>query len=238
MTDETTQAPAQQPTGSVESPQPTNEPAWYIDDNTPGAGERPDWLPTNYKKVSDVAKSYSELEKKLGAFTGAPEEYNLGDLELDEDQLIVQEMKAVGKELNMSEAGLKKFLGRIASATETIENANLEDQIKKLGKDGERELKQFQNFTKDHLKPEEHEFVKGWVRTAEDLKMFNRLMANTTMSAVPTSQAMAMANSHETVAEVRKELMNPENLKKYETDRNYNSNYSKRLAQAVARENR
>lgn len=220
----------------TETPPPTNEPDWFLDDSTPGSGTRPEWLPPKYKKVSDLAKAYTEAEKRLGAFTGAPEEYNLGDLELDESQLIIQEMKAVGKELHMSEEGLKKFIGRLAVATETESEANLQDQVKKLGKDGERILKEYDNWTKNYFKPEESERIKEWVRTADDLTLFNKLMSNTNMSAVPTSQSMALANGHESVADLRKEMTT--NIAKYENDKNYRDNLSKRLSQAVARENR
>jgi hypothetical protein len=220
----------------TESAPPSNEPSWWIDDNTPGQGERPSWLPPKYKKVSDLGHGYLEAEKRLGAFTGAPEEYNLGDLELDESQLVVQELKAVGKELNMSEEGLKKFLGRLHTAVETETEANLEEQIKKLGKDGERVLKQYQNTIKDYFSPEEAEVAKGWIRSAEDLQLFNKLTSQSTRSAVPTSQSVALANNHETVADLRQELVG--NIQKFENDKNYQKNWSKRMEQAVARENR
>lgn len=42
------------------------EPSWWLDDNTPGSGDRPDWLPSQFKKASDVAKSYQELQKRFG----------------------------------------------------------------------------------------------------------------------------------------------------------------------------
>jgi hypothetical protein len=235
MTDVATESTPTESTVTESTPQ-SNEPSWWIDDNTPGQGERPAWLPPKYKKVSDLGNGYMEAEKRLGAFTGAPEEYNLGDLEIDESQLIVQEIKAVGKELNMSEEGLKKFLGRLSTAVETETEAHLEDQIKQLGKDGERLLTQYKNLTQDYFAPEEAEIIKGWVRTADDLKMITKLMATTNRSAVPTSQSVALANNHESVADLRAELTS--NIQKFENDRNYQKNWSKRMEQAVARENR
>jgi hypothetical protein len=219
----------------TESSPPSNEPEWWIDDKTPGQGTRPDWMPQNYKKLSDIAKSHSELEKKLGGFTGAPEEYNLSDLEIDESELVVQELKAVGKELNMNQDGLKKILGRLYTAVETESEANLEDQVKALGKDGERLLTQYKNLSSEYA-PEKAEVIKSWIRTADDLKMINELLSGTTRTAVPTSQSVALANNHESVADLRAELTN--NIKKFEDDRNYQKNWSKRMEQAVARENR
>src|SRR5215208_4836317 len=135
-----------------QTPPAGDAPSWFLDENTPGVGPRPDWLPPKYTKVSDLAKGYGEAEKKLGAFTGAPESYDLKSLEIDESQLLIQEMVAVGKELNMSQDGLAKFIGRIATASETMDEAYLNEQVKKLGRDGEAELLQYQNTIKDRFK--------------------------------------------------------------------------------------
>lgn len=86
MTDSNTLPPAL-PTTTEQAPaQAEQGPSWYIDESTPGLGERPDWMPRKYKTAADVGKAYTELEKKLGAFVGAPEKYDLSTLEIDEEQ--------------------------------------------------------------------------------------------------------------------------------------------------------
>lgn len=224
----------QQANQAVESAPPSTEPAWFLDDNTPGNGARPDWLPAKYKKASDVGKAYSELEKRLGGFTGAPDKYDVASLELDEGALIVKEMMEVGKELNMSQEAFNKFIGRLASANETESNSHLEEQIEKMGKDGQRMLVEYKNWTKDYLKPEEREVVSDWVKTADDLKVFNRMMAHTHMSAVPTAQSMNMANNFESVKDLRAELS--KNIDRYDKDKNYQKDWSSRMNKAVTRE--
>ena len=42
--------------------------------NAPAEETRPDWLPTKFKSVEDMAKAYSELESKLGTSKPATEE--------------------------------------------------------------------------------------------------------------------------------------------------------------------
>lgn len=209
------------------------EPEWYLDDNTPGQGSRPEWMPTKYKRASDVGKAYSELEKKLGSFTGAPESYDLSGLELDSEQHTVKELTAVAKELNMSQEGLQKFLGRLTSAQETESAVHMEEQVKALGPDGERMLVEYKNWSKDYLKPEEREVVTEWVKTADDLKVFNRMMAHTHMSAVPTTATMNMANNFETVKELRAELV--KNVERFDRDKNYQKDWSARMAKAHLR---
>lgn len=215
------------------SPTLPTEPEWYLDDNTPGSGARPDWMPSNYKKVSDIAKSYTELEKKLGAFKGAPEKYDVASMELDENDFVLQELSSVGKELNMSQEAFQKVVGRLLSAQETHDKAYLEDQVAALGPDGARMLTEYKNWTKDYLTPEAQEVVGSWVKTADDLKIFNKIMASTTMSNVPSLNSVHMANNFETVADLRKELM--ENVDKFEKDKNYRENWISRNARAVAR---
>ncbi|CAB4240895.1 hypothetical protein UFOVP23_34 [uncultured Caudovirales phage] len=227
------------------SPMPENQPSsnstevqpsWYLDESTPGMGARPDWLPPKYQRVSDVARAYEALEKKLGAFTGAPESYDFTELEIDENQHVVKELTAVARELNMSQEGLQKFLGRFASAAEAESNLHLETEVAKLGKDGERQLIQFKNAMKDHFKPEEAEVVAEWVKSADDLKVFNRIMSSTHMSAVPTQTTMANANYFESESDLRTELV--KNIKRYNEDATYRKDYSSRLERAVQRGSR
>jgi hypothetical protein len=217
-----------------ESVPQSNEPEWFLDDSTPGQGARPEWLPPKYKKASDVAKAYSELEKKLGAFSGAPENYDIASLELDENDFTLREISAVAKELNMSQEGFNKFVGRIMSAAETQEKMQLEEQLKKLGPDADRQLTQYKNSLKDHFKPEEQEIVSSWIKNADDLQAFNRIMAHTHMTNVPTMQSMHMANNFEGVKDLRAELI--KNVQRFENDKAYREDFSKRMARAVARE--
>lgn len=220
---------------SIESAPPAAaQPAWHLDDNTPGQGNRPDWLPAKYNKASDVAKAYTELEKRLGGFTGAPESYDLSAIEVDDSAMIMQEMTAVAKELNMSQEGFNKFIGRLHSAVETESAMTIDSEVKKLGTDGERMLKEYQNWTKNYLKPEEAEVVKEWITNAESLQVFNRMMAHTHMASVPTSSTMGNANHFESVAALRAELT--ANVKRYDTDKAYQRDFSSRLARAVQRE--
>lgn len=241
MTDESQYAPQLSETAiaaqntSVESAQPVAEqPSWYIDENIPGQGARPEWLPQKYQKVADVAKAYTELEKRLGGFTGAPETYDVSHLEVDGDALLVKEMTSVAKELNMSQDGFNKFIGRLQSAVETEGAMHIDEEVKKLGKDGERMLTEYKNWTSNHLKPEEAEVVKEWVTNAESLQVFNKLMAHTHMASVPTSQTMSMANNFESVQALREELT--ANIKRYDSDRAYQRDFSARMARAVQRE--
>ena len=230
---ENAQAPATEAATTEPTTPAATEPAWYLDEKTPGAGERPDWLPSKYKRASDVGRAYSDLEKKLGGFTGAPDVYDISNLELDAEQHIVKQLVEFGKETNMSQEKFNKLLGTLNAATEAENQVNLDEQVRKLGPDGERELTAYKNWTKDYLAPEEVEVVKEWVRTADDLKVFNRMMAKTNRSAVPTTQTMAMANGYETVTDIKNEMV--KNIDRYDKDQTYRKDLGMRLNNAYAR---
>lgn len=209
-------------------------PSWYLDDNTPGQGNRPDWLPDKYLKASDLGKSYKELESRLGGFTGAPEKYDVASLELDENDPLIINLMNTAKEQNMSQAAFNKLIGTIVTTGEARDEHNLEEQCKKLGPDAQRELVAFKNWTKDYFQPAEREVATQWVKTADDLKVFNKMMANSHMSQVPTAQNVALANSYETVQDLGKEMT--KNISRYESDAAYRKDYARRLDNAVKRQ--
>ena len=223
------------PVAPIAAPAETSqEPAWYLDDNTPGSGPRPDWLPAKYKKVSDLGKSYAEAEKRLGGFTGAPEKYDIASLELDENDPTIQALADVGKKHNMNQEVFQEMVGRLVSIQETTEQMNIEAEVSKLGKDGERMLTEYKNWVKDYLPAAEREVVGNWIKTSDDLRAFNKMMAHTHMSQVPTHETMHMANKFEGVQELRAELV--KNKAKFDTDATYRKDWQSRIARAVTRE--
>lgn len=52
-----------------------DEPAWFLAEGVPGTGKPPEWYKSDkYKSVDEQAKAYPELEKRFGAFKGAPKD--------------------------------------------------------------------------------------------------------------------------------------------------------------------
>ena len=57
------------------APDPNDPNAWVLAEGVLGVGEKPSWLKTEkYKSVADQAAAYPELEKRFGAFKGAPKD--------------------------------------------------------------------------------------------------------------------------------------------------------------------
>ena len=81
-----------------------------VQDNQPDdqPTQQYDWLPEKFKTPEDLAKSYTELEKKLADIPKAPKEYNWDfvnsmDLDLTGDEDTKREAEDLFRTLNMSQ---------------------------------------------------------------------------------------------------------------------------------------
>lgn len=232
-----TEAPeATQATDNTQAEDAKQTEGWFWAEGVPGQGERPDFLPSKYKTVADAAKARGELERKLGAFTGAPETYDLEKIGLDSDQHTLKEITSVAKELNMSQEGLEKFLGRIVSAQEAEGQKSLEDEVKALGDEGDRIMRQYQYFRENNLKAEEAEIVNGWIQSAEDLRVFSAMVKGIYNKPIPTENTMHLGNHHETNEEITAEMI--KNLDRYRNDETYRKEIRDRRGWAQEREKR
>ena len=115
MSEETTQPteqPAEQTTetqGLLGETQPQAEPTTDDQSKTDMS-----WLPEKFKTPEDLAKSYTELEKKLADVPKAPKEYNWDfvnnfDMDLTGDEDTKREAEDLFRTLNMSQ---KQIEGR------------------------------------------------------------------------------------------------------------------------------
>jgi hypothetical protein len=87
-----------------------DEPEWLLYDGVKGEGKAPDWYKADkYKTVSEQAKAYAELEKRMGAFTGAPKDgkYEIklpaeldGTLDVEHPMVKALQTWAAGRQMN------------------------------------------------------------------------------------------------------------------------------------------
>lgn len=95
------------------------------------AAERPEWLPEKFKSPEDLAKSYTELEKKLGERNEVPETYELtyGDQQvpLEEDDV------AFFKEVGLSNEQAQKVYSQLMdTVVPELQKARTETEVTKL----------------------------------------------------------------------------------------------------------
>ena len=87
--------------------------------------QRPEWLPEKFKTPEDFAKSYTELEKKLGTVPKAPDEYDYSFLKEttlnDIDEAQTGELTTMFKNLNLSQDQVKGVLGMYNDAIQEVQ---------------------------------------------------------------------------------------------------------------------
>lgn len=189
-------------------------PSWFIDDGRPGDGERPTWLNEKFKSAADLAKSYHELEKKVGA---APDEYDLSTSRfLDPDYVPMQELLQLAKDKRVPKDVIDKMVDSIDRYMDEF-SIDYSEEATKLGENANERLTTLDNWAKANLTEGSYEALTNNLKSADAIKALEELrgkmMSNTTI--VPGGNDAASTNV-ETIDQVRTDLSN--NLAKYKSD--------------------
>ena len=208
---------------------PTETPKWFIDEGIPGIGERPAWLPEKFKTVADMAKSNSELEKKLGT---APEDYDFSKSRyLDPDYAPFQDLKQIAKDKRVPQEVMDKMLESVDKYMDEF-STDMSEEIKKLGDNAQGRIETLDNWIKANSSQESYEAIVSTLRTAEAIKAFEELRGKfmSTTPQVPTGNNGATEGTS-SLEDIKMELAN--NLGKYKTDINYQKDLQRRLEVAA-----
>lgn len=209
-----------------------DSPSWYWDENTPGTGERPAYLPEKYKTVADVAKAQRELESRLGH---APSEYDFsqgeGWIEPDYEPFI--EMAEFAKSKHVPQEVMDKFLGTVGKYLEEFKT-DINEEKAKLGDNASERLQVLNNWAKSNLSEKSFQSLSAGMRTADAIEALeeirSKMLSSNTM--VPNSNA-AVTQAGMTLEEYRSELN--ANFSKYKTDPYYRKEMERKLENIMAK---
>lgn len=134
--------------------------------------ERPEWLPQKFKSGQDLAKSYTELEKKIGSFVGAPDEYVVP--ESTQSKTLAQILSEKGKELNMSQDAFNKIVTEYDQA-KVKRRDDFKKQLESLGPEQRKTVTEVITFLKNNLDEKEAEKISNGMRSIEDVMVFDKL---------------------------------------------------------------
>jgi len=205
---------------AAQSDAPAANGEWFLTEDVKGEGDAPDWLSDRYKTVADQAKAYKELEKKMGSFSGAPDEYEIESTEaleasgFDLEDPEIQGFIDMAKDSNMSNDMLNKMLNMHAEKLTAFNNVSDDDiaeykqaELQKLGDQAPQITEYVKNFAGNNLSPEEAEILADNVDSADMLLVMKKIIDQTRNAPLVGNQANA--SSITSKDEARKLLANP-----------------------------
>lgn len=188
--------------------------------------DRPEHVPEKFwdaesgqVKTDSVLESYTQLEKRFGAFTGAPEEYEFSlsqelseqGIELSADDPLIEQFKEMAKESNMSAEMANKLVnmyveGQYANSLggEEAEQARIAEEMKQLGDKAEMRINNISRWADANLSEEVREGLLEATTTAKGVMAVERLIAMTRNAPMGNDDVTAPAGkSHDELRSMR-----------------------------------
>lgn len=141
-----------------------------------------------FKTTDDVIKSYDELQKRFGGFTGAPEEYQIPE-ELDAESTIVSELREYGKKHNMNQEAFNEMLAFGDQVLAANTEINKEAEMEALGPNAEQRLANIDGFLRNNL-GDKYEEMAAVVNNAKTVELIESLIKSTAPSKLPSGPSM------------------------------------------------
>lgn len=219
------------PVADAGSPPVMTSNDWYYDNDIKGNGNRPEFLKEKYKTVADQAKAYVEVEKKLGAFKGAPEQYDLSlegypDLKFSQDDPMFKDFLEGAKKNGVSQEYVTELLSTYAQAL----TANIPDpdaELQKLGPNGKQDLQILSQWANNTFSPSEVNIFNNMLTTADAVRFFEKVRSMTTEP--PVAQPSSSSVTRETVDQVKQLVNDP----RYDKDPTFRDEVRMRMANAM-----
>lgn len=182
-------------------PEPAAEaPTWFYAEGVPGKGEPPAYyLADKYATLDKQAQAYPELQKMLGAFTGAPKEGKYETPKVPEglegeffpDHPIFDKFSKWAIDHQVSQDGYNSVLGMLAE----YEASRVPDKVeilKEIGENAEERLTAIKQWANANLTAEEYGLLKVAFapseQTAAMVKAVEKLIAKTRVVAPKPGQ--------------------------------------------------
>lgn len=166
----------------------TDAPAsWMWGDELPGNGDKPEWFKdSKYKSVSEQAKAYTELEKRLGGFVGAPSEgYQLAEdfASMSDDPSIKAVLDIMGKN-NASNEFANELIATYIQAQQEQAQAQIANEMKLLGDNADYRIKAIKEFSASAIPSHLQDTFNAMVNTAGSVEVIEALMKRAQGSAI------------------------------------------------------
>lgn len=153
-------------------------------------GEKPEWFKGDkYKTVAEQAKAYTELEKKFGAFKGAPESYEIPEIEgveIPSDDPLVETYTEWAKSKNMDQESFAEGLEMLTSYVQQSDSIDRQAEIEKLGPQASQMIQQAGRFLENHFEGDELKRAQDALTTADSVWLVNKMIGATAPQKLPS----------------------------------------------------
>jgi len=180
-------------------------------------------------RVDDALKSYSELEKKFGSFTGAPEDYELSisdelkeqGVELDAESGMLTDITVLAKDLGLNQDGFDKVLNVIGINALAEQKADADfkaEQIAALGDGADRRIENLKQWASRNMDEENYDGFSELTQSAQAIKALERIVAMTRSAPAQPTEANAGPSIDATKLREMKFAKDESGQRKYDTD--------------------
>ena len=181
----------------AQAPATEQSQAWLWGEGVEGSGDKPEWLKdSKYKSVSEQAKAYSELEKRLGGFVGTPKEgYVLSEeLGIDADDPSIKAVLDIFGKNNASNEFANELIASYTQAQQEQATAQLAKEMELLGSNADYRINAIKEFAGQALPAHLQEAFNGMVTSAAGIEVVEALMKKMQGSAVAPEASNTPSN--------------------------------------------
>lgn len=216
--------------------------------------DRPEYVPEKFwdsekKEVRTEAalKSYGELERRFGAFKGAPDDYtitlseNLANegLSVDTTDPVFTAAKEFAKNANMSQDGFNGMVELYAMqklAEHKAEQAAMAADIASLGDNADRRIHNLEQWAGANLDQELLEGFKDMAISARAVRAMERIVSMTRNAPVSVNNASPSTGVSEAEVREMQFAKDEHGNRRIQTDPAFRAEYERKLKQAHGEE--
>ncbi len=142
---------------------------WFLYDGVKGVGDLPAWYKADrYKTVAAQAEAYAHLEKRMGAFVGAPKDgkYEVPPLpegiegEFQVDHPLFEQASKWAAENQFSQPAFNQMMGMLMQY-EASQAPDLAEEKVAIGADADKRINEVSLWAKANLSPEQFAAYRG-----------------------------------------------------------------------------
>lgn len=185
-----------------ETTQPSTETTVVGDDG--GTSSTKSYIDGKYKSDTDLENGYKELQssysKKLGAFTGSPDAYELS--EGIESNSRIEALQIWGKENQLSNKALNDIIEMDMATQKTEMESYITQQKELLGKEADARINNVSDWVKANVGADGVKTLGDMLVSAESVKLFEAIIKNSQGTA-PAQAPAAKVVDRDTLNQMR-----------------------------------